>query len=340
MTRITPPRPIDIEALFPDLAGFRRTATRLHPRPGEPSAQDSSVAGPMLWPADEPWPVCTAVHPKGKGYRTADVRLARRIEADARGRTKTDTELQDLTRLQPATHAPEIHDEDPIPLLAIAQLWARDVPDLRGPEGYDLLQVFWCPFEAHGPTQSVDVVLKWRRAADTRGTLSEQPEPVVVGRQECVPDRCVVHPEQVTEHEYIDLLPADLRDAIDAWQEDLLDEDEDEDEENDDHDPFGIEYGSALSIAPGWKVGGFATWHATDPRPVDCQVCGTPMPPLLTVHHVEWDPASASWAPEEDRRPDLYRHVITPTQVYVGRGYLRIHTCPTDPWHPHRLSFQ
>ncbi|MER5726889.1 hypothetical protein ABT084_00810 [Streptomyces sp. NPDC002138] len=28
LTRTTPPRPVDIEALFPALAGFRRTATR------------------------------------------------------------------------------------------------------------------------------------------------------------------------------------------------------------------------------------------------------------------------------------------------------------------------
>lgn len=54
MTRTTPPRPVDIEAVFPALAAHRRTATRLHPRHGVPGAEDSSVAGPLLWPADEP----------------------------------------------------------------------------------------------------------------------------------------------------------------------------------------------------------------------------------------------------------------------------------------------
>ncbi|MGW1409676.1 hypothetical protein [Streptomyces sp. NPDC002403] len=57
MTRTTPARPLDVEALFPELAAYRGTTTRLHPRPGNPEASDSSVGGPMLWPADEPWPV-------------------------------------------------------------------------------------------------------------------------------------------------------------------------------------------------------------------------------------------------------------------------------------------
>ncbi|MEU0600681.1 hypothetical protein ABZ484_20955 [Streptomyces sp. NPDC006393] len=50
----TPPRPVDVTALFPELAPLARTATRLHPRPGSPTVHDSSVGGPLLWPADEP----------------------------------------------------------------------------------------------------------------------------------------------------------------------------------------------------------------------------------------------------------------------------------------------
>ncbi|MEW2267655.1 hypothetical protein AB0913_34660, partial [Streptomyces sp. NPDC047868] len=54
--RTTPPRPVDVTALFPQLAPLARTTTRLHPRPGSPTVRDSSVGGPLLWPADEPWP--------------------------------------------------------------------------------------------------------------------------------------------------------------------------------------------------------------------------------------------------------------------------------------------
>ncbi|GFE27566.1 hypothetical protein Sliba_80190 [Streptomyces nigrescens] len=57
-----PPRPFDITALFPQLAPLARTATRLHPRPGSPTVHDSSVCGPLLWPADEPWPHCDEPH--------------------------------------------------------------------------------------------------------------------------------------------------------------------------------------------------------------------------------------------------------------------------------------
>ncbi|MEV8596107.1 hypothetical protein [Streptomyces sp. NPDC052012] len=35
-----------------------------------------------------------------------------------------------------------------------------------------------------------------------------------------------VHPEQITEREYLGLLPEDLQEAIETWEEELLDEDE------------------------------------------------------------------------------------------------------------------
>ncbi|MFJ3927707.1 hypothetical protein [Streptomyces sp. NPDC090022] len=108
----------------------------------------------MLWPADEPWPVCTAVRPRGTGYRLADVRRARQVHAASAGRRKTDAGLEILAALKPGSHAPEIRNEDPVPMLAVAQLWTRDIPDLRGPACHDLLQVLWCPFETHGQVPS------------------------------------------------------------------------------------------------------------------------------------------------------------------------------------------
>lgn len=58
----TPPRPLDVTTLFPQLAPLARTATRLHPRPASPTPNDSSVGGPLLWPAHEPWPHCEETH--------------------------------------------------------------------------------------------------------------------------------------------------------------------------------------------------------------------------------------------------------------------------------------
>jgi hypothetical protein len=59
MARTTAPRPFDIAEVFPELREHRGTATRLHPRTGTPTIADSSIGGPLLWPADEPWPMCT-----------------------------------------------------------------------------------------------------------------------------------------------------------------------------------------------------------------------------------------------------------------------------------------
>ncbi|MFD9691707.1 DUF1963 domain-containing protein [Kitasatospora sp. NPDC059088] len=58
MTRRTPPRPLNVEELFPEVVPLRREAVRLHPRAGRPAPGDSSVGGPLLWPAEEPWPEC------------------------------------------------------------------------------------------------------------------------------------------------------------------------------------------------------------------------------------------------------------------------------------------
>ncbi|MFE2524302.1 hypothetical protein ACFXEL_08725 [Streptomyces sp. NPDC059382] len=362
MTRTTPPRPVDAEDLFPALAHHRRTSTRLHPRQGTPKAEDSSVAGPFLWPADEPWPVCTAVHPKGRGHRLSDVRLQRRILDEAWHRDPrsgpTDAERGVLDTLRPGPHAPRIADADPIPLLAVAQLFVRDVPDLIGPDGCDLLQVLWCPFEVHGPDRTIDVVLRWRRSQDVDEVLSVIPEPVVVGRAECVPNPCVLHPEQVVEHEYEGLLDEDLQEAIEAWE---VGDDEEDDDAFGSSAPSGFDtyeeyeaalaaaradeedevtYRGDLSISPGWKVGGFASWHLTDPANIACEVCAAPMPALLTVAAGEWDGASESWIPLEDRNSPPDSRIGDPTGVHLGRGLMRVHTCPTTPAHPHRLSFQ
>ncbi|MFI8865701.1 hypothetical protein OG810_23700 [Streptomyces sp. NBC_01693] len=359
MTRTTPPRPLDVEAAFPALAAHRRTATRLHPRHGSPGVQESSVAGPLLWPADEPWPVCTAVHPKGTGHLLSDVRLSRRILEDSRGRERTEKERRLLEGMSEGDHVPELQDDAPLPMLAVAQLYAHEIPDLVGPEDHDLLQVFWCPFEVHGPDRTIDVVLKWRRSTDVGAVLMPQPEPPVVGRRECVPAMCVVHPERVVEHEYLGLLEEELQEEIDEWEEARLAEDDADayssappasyatyEEYEEAMAAAGaaeseeINYMSDLSIAPGWKVGGFASWHLTDPAPVDCEVCGSAMPPLLTVDMWECDGASRSWLPVEDRDASDDPRVIDPTGVYLGRGLMRVHTCPADPVHPHRLSFQ
>ncbi|MFG2405192.1 hypothetical protein ACGFR8_12835 [Streptomyces brevispora] len=337
MSRTTPSRPIDIERVFPDLAVFRRTTTRLHPRPGAPGPHDSSVGGPLLWPADEPWPVCTERHRRGYGERTADVRLRRRILAEAWGRAQapgqrpgpTDEEGDVLRSLKRGRHAPALADTDPIPLLALAQLFRGDVPDLGGPAEQDLLQILWCPFDAHHGRHEPAVELRWRRSDQVGDVLPLQPEPEVVGSEGYVPAPCVLDPEQVVEHPDIGLLPDELRESIDAWEGDEDDLEED-----------AVLYRSDLSVAPGWKAGGFASWHATDRADILCS-CGARTDLLVTVASKEWDGGSRSWIPLEDRPTADDMDANIPTHVTVGRwGSMNVFLCRADHIHPPQLSFQ
>ncbi|WLQ42664.1 hypothetical protein P8A22_23610 [Streptomyces laculatispora] len=337
MSRTTPSRPVDIERVFPDLAVYRRITTRLHPRPGDPAAWDSSVGGPLLWPADEPWPVCTERHRRGYGERTADVRLRRSILAEAWSRVPvagrhpgpTEEEGGVLRSLKRGRHAPCPRDTDPIPLLALTQLFRRDVPDLEGPADYDLLQILWCPFDAHHGRHEPAVALRWRRSAEVGDVLADQPEPEVVGSEGYVPASCTLDPEQVVEHPHIGLLPDELRERIDAWEGDEDDLEED-----------AVLYRSDLSVAPGWKAGGFASWHATDRADVLCS-CGARTDLLVTVASKEWDGGSRSWIPLEDLAASRQMDANIPTHVTVGRwGSMNVFLCRADPTHPPQLGFQ
>ncbi|MFJ6575501.1 hypothetical protein ACIQMY_05985 [Streptomyces sp. NPDC091368] len=281
----TPYRPLDITVPFPELRAHARTATRLHPRPGAPTAADSSVGGPLLWPVDEAWPVCRETGHAGR---------------------------------------PERHDGRPRPLLGIAQFHARDVPDLApfAPPGTDLLQVLWCPFDGHDDGGSSDfgpsTRLFWRRAADVTRPLPEQPE-AEVRHSWYRPRPCLLHPERIVEYPWADYLPPALVERIEAWE-----------------DAFQERVGRAaptyqydLSLAPGWKIGGWDSWHRTDLVRVHCGTCGAEMRLLLTMDHTEHQ---ASWGP--------FPPVGSPTGVAAGRDEYRAFVCPADPAHPHRMSTQ
>jgi hypothetical protein len=57
---VTPPPWVDVLQVLPELASQARTAVRLHPRHNPDLPADASkIGGMFLWPADEPWPVCS-----------------------------------------------------------------------------------------------------------------------------------------------------------------------------------------------------------------------------------------------------------------------------------------
>jgi hypothetical protein len=269
---------------LPELAAYRRTATRLHPRRGAPGIHDSSVGGPLLWPADEPWPVCTDDHRSWIDYARPDWDI----------------------------------DTGPVPLIPVAQLHRRDVPDYLGPEDTDLVQILWCPVD-HDPLWTPAVTVLWRRSAEVADPLHTPPRPPWIGNDSYVPVPCIVSPEQITEYEYHALLPEDLAVRVAAWEE-----------------RTGRPYGWGRSITTGWKVGGYASWTLTDPMAMECENCGSSMTLLLKAEGCEWDgddlwhPVGAETEEEQD-----------PTEIVIGRGYaLWMWVCDADGGHPVGLSMQ
>ncbi|MFB6811966.1 hypothetical protein [Streptomyces sp. NPDC056387] len=297
MIRTTPPRPFDVTAVFPDLAPLARPAIRLHPRPGSPTPHDSSVGGPLLWPAGEPWPYCPESH-----------------------------EWHD-----PRTD--EWH-EGPNAMLPVAQLYVRDVPLLRPPGQADLFQMLWCPFE-HEPDCKPPTALFWRSAAEVTDVLAAAPETCAVEHDEYVPEPCVLAPEQITEYPHPMQLSQELQRQLEDWSTWQaagagLDSS---------YAPYpDAFYKEELSIAPGWKVGGWPPWGLTDPIARFCAVCGAEMAPLLTVPSKEWHSRHLSWVPYEDQAIAAVDHsgVVNSPRIQVSGGnHLQLYVCPESPDHPH-----
>ncbi len=170
--RQTPPRPVDVVGLVPGLAAWARDTVRLHPRRGAPSSTESSVGGPLLWPADEAWPVCTQMH-------------------------------QGLGDGLPGSSR--------VPMVPVVQAFRSDLPPgvAPFPEGADVLQVLWCPFTHEFPASPWPVVF-WRDSAAVQAVLPAPPTDPAAARWR-VPAPCAVHPERVTEYPSWDL-PEDLAD--------------------------------------------------------------------------------------------------------------------------------
>ncbi|MFH9438902.1 hypothetical protein, partial [Streptomyces rochei] len=246
MTRTTPSRPLDITAVFPELAGLTRMATRLHPTPGTPTVHDSSVGGPLLWPADEPWPEDESGYPPVKPLQTlADVHQERALLTQAWARPRgaqenllSAQESETVERLR-AGHDPALLPTGPQPLIPLVQLYARDVPALPFPEGADLLQVLWAPGSGIEGC-SANVQLRWRRASDVQEVLRTPPEPAYVECDDHVPEPCLLQPESVQEFPPGHLLDQALKKRVYDWCEQK-----------------SVSYQSDLSVAPGWKAGGW-----------------------------------------------------------------------------------
>ena len=245
VTRKTPPPPLDLAAVAPELAGRARTTVRLHPRRGDAPPNRSKIGSPILWPASEAWPQCA---------------------------------------------------EHGSPLIPVLQLLAADVPELLFPANNDLFQLLWCPNDhpTVEPLYYPTPRLFWRNSAKIDDVLAAPPAPANADKNYS-PDPCVLHFERVLEYpdvsevskEFIERMndSQDVRDAIQG---------------NDEDDAFSGVYQFSLSVASGWKVGGFPHW-VQDPYVPTC-ACGDQMEYLLTIASAEFDGGTwHRWLAEEER---------------------------------------
>ncbi|MFJ5925034.1 DUF1963 domain-containing protein [Kitasatospora sp. NPDC092948] len=286
MARSSPPRPLDVEVLFPELAVLRRDAVRLHPRRGEPGADESSLGGPVRWPRSEPWPHCADAHPRGAG---------------------------------------------PVPLV---QLLAVDMPELPFPDGADVLQVLWCPYD-HEEYYALRPQLYWWHGSRSDLEPADPPRPDGA-RGNYLPDPCVPHPERIVEYPSWDL-PEELYDALRERFEQV-------------EEDTGWSYESHLSVADGTKAGGYPAWGQDADWP-DCPQCGRRTDHLQSIGSAEFDGASwRTWLAVEDtpvdgdiwELPYEQRHLIqSAADLMLGDlGSLHLFVCPHCPDRPyaHRAS--
>ncbi|MFE0459453.1 hypothetical protein ACFW1A_09355 [Kitasatospora sp. NPDC058965] len=249
MSFTVPPPPLDPAKHFPDLVPHARSTTLLYPRAGTPGRWESSLGGPPLWPTAEPWPMCAAAD----HYNPA------------RGRAAV--------------------GPDPVAMVPVVQLFAKDVPALEFPAGADVLQVLWCPLihSEHDHWSPVPT-LRWRSAAEAAsGQLrADVPQPYECD-DEYLPRPCVVHPTEADEYPNWDL-PDDLAERVGEWSEEI-------------EESTGLSYFDAFTTRQS-KVGGYPGW-SREPRWPEC-VCGERMEHLLTVSASE---SCGRWLPMEERTP-------------------------------------
>ncbi|GLZ80698.1 hypothetical protein Afil01_55050 [Actinorhabdospora filicis] len=296
-----------LETAVPELAAHRATATRLRPTRGTPGVRDSSIGGPLLWPASEPWPHCHESHDDWAENVIGWQHGVWTLEQVATMRELSAGRVDDLPPADRARYdAAEagvpflVLTGGPVPLLSVAQVRRADVPDFVGPDDADLMQVLWCPVD-HPDLWCPRVAVRWRREDEVGEILAAPPRPVV-GTEDYVPWACVLAPERVTEYEYAELLPAEVREKLDAW--------------GGVYDP----------IAPGWKVGGFARWNLTGPLEQACE-CGAGLRLVMSVQGGGERHGS--------------REAWDPTEVSIGRGHaLWIWCCSRDFGHPVRTTMQ
>lgn len=220
--RLLAPIPFEVESVLPELAEMARAVTLLYPRAGHPGPGDSSIGGPLLWPTGEPWPMCAEPdHYKPLG----------------------------------APVGPE-----PVAMVPVVQLYARDVPGLVFPDGTDLLQILWCPLVHEDDQYAANPRLHWRSTALTAADAAAgRPPRPHTAEEDYLPRPCTVSPTPAVEYPNWDL-PEGLSELLDERFEALQKE-------------RGFDYFEVATTQQS-KVGGYPGWTQPPDWP-DCAGCGT-----------------------------------------------------------------
>lgn len=214
------------------------------------------------------------------------------------------------------------------PMIAVAQFYAADLPEIPFPSGTDLVQILWCGGFHDRWDGGEPVRVRWRRSGDVGPALSENPLPEVV-EDDLVPRPCVVDPERVTEYPWYQELPDDVlqrlrafnpADRPDAWYPDLYDD---------------------VATATGFRVGGSMNWSVTDMPALVCSTCRSPLFMLLHLDTCEWYPGSHGerWQPVEEHHLEHgspeYDRAREPTGMVIGRASRAgVFVCSATPDHP------
>jgi len=238
MKLTTPEPPFDLLEVLPELADLRATTVRLHPRKGRvPGRHASKMGGTLLWPADEPWPVCDEPWPPSwTPYITDGYPVP---EDDPRAR--------------------------PAPLVPVLQLRADDFPEMPFPTGTDLFQLLWCPLD-HDYAAMPKPFAFWRDSGTVRKPLRRMPEPdwaAIEMESGHLPEPRRLHPERVTEFPPMDLWPQGQKDQMYRRLEAACREAGYRTE----GDETRSTYRAHLSVCPANKVGGYPYWVLGEEAP-------------------------------------------------------------------------
>jgi hypothetical protein len=297
---------------------------------------DSHVGGGLWWPADEPWPACPGPH-----LEERETEITPEVVERILAKGPTDDPWRRIHEEFPylilfgndngreiVLHHVLVDEAEPSPMIVVAQLRVTDIADLHCPPGTDMLQVLWCP-SRHTEDLHPRLDVRWRTFDPSAKVMPMPPaQPTGPVDETFLVRSCVLNPERVTEYPCARTLPEELGRRIEDW---------------DDAVPFGQPTFFEVSIARGWKVGGYPSWDSTDAERFVCPECEAEMELVLTVDSTE--PQHGVWRPAEDRQlswPDpALQEAEYPTGVNVARtGRLRLFVCLCCPDAPWQTSYQ